>query len=36
MEWRYTLTAAGLYVVLTAWALGIGFVLGYGLGSLAR
>lgn len=36
MPWRYTLTAAGLYVVGVAWALGIGFVLGYGLGSLAR
>lgn len=28
------LTAAGLYVIATAWALGIGFVVGYGLGSL--
>ena len=36
MEWRYTFTAAGLYLVGVVWALGIGFVLGYGLGSLAR
>lgn len=36
MEWRYTLTAAGLCVVGVVWALGIGFVLGYGMGSLVR
>lgn len=30
----HTLTAAGLYVIGTAWAFCIGIAVGYGLGSV--